>query len=245
VTTTVLERTSTSTKDAVTRAYVYALDPTPEQVSMLRSHVGGSRYAYNALLGLVKENWDENRAKKEAGVEVTQEDWIDTSHFGLHYLWGDKRDEMAPWWPENGSSTYNDATQRLSKACTNFRKGRAKFPNFKHKGRGGSVRFTNQSVRLTDSHHVRVARIGEVKTYESTRNLYRHLSRGTGKVLAATLSERSGKWRSRSPSRSPARSTSPVSPRGSSALTSGSPPCTRAPLPTAPSSWRSITPITS
>jgi putative transposase len=49
-------------------------------------------------------------------------------------------------------------------------------------------------VRLTDSHHVRIARIGELKTYESTRKIYRHLERGTGKVLAATLTERGGKW---------------------------------------------------
>jgi putative transposase len=41
---------------------------------------------------------------------------------------------------------------------------------------------------------VRIARIGEVKTYESTRKLFRHLDRGTAKILAATLSERSGKW---------------------------------------------------
>jgi putative transposase len=157
---------------------------------MLRSHVGGSRFAYNALLGLVKDNWDENRAKKEVGLEVTNDDYIDTGHFGLLYLWAEKRDELAPWWAENGSSTYNDAAQRLSKTFTNFRKGRAKFPHFKRKGPGGSVRFLGQSVRLTDSHHVRIARVGEVKTYESTRKLYRHLNRGTGKVLAATVSER-------------------------------------------------------
>jgi putative transposase len=183
-----------TTPVVVTRAYAYALDPTPEQISTLRSHVGGSRFAYNTMLGLVKENWDENRAKKEAGVEVTQEDWIDTSHFGLLYLWAGNRDEMAPWWAENGSSTYNDATQRLSKAFTNFHKGRAEFPNFKRKGQGGSVRFMGPAVRLADSHHVRIARVGEVKTYESTRKLYRHLERGTGKIMAATVTERSGKW---------------------------------------------------
>ena len=72
------------------RAYAYALDPTPEQVSMLRSHVGGSRFAYNALLGLVKENWDENRAKNEAGLEVAKNDWVDASHFGLLYLWAEQ-----------------------------------------------------------------------------------------------------------------------------------------------------------
>jgi len=178
----------------VAQAYAFALDPTPEQISALRSHVGGSRFAYNALLGLVQANWDENRTKKEAGLEVTKDDWVSTSHFGLLYLWAEKRDELAPWWGENGSSTYNDAAQRLSASFTNFRKGRSKFPHFKRKGQGGSVRFLGPAVRLADSHHVRIARIGEVKTYESTRKLFRHLDRGTGRIVAATVSERSGRW---------------------------------------------------
>jgi putative transposase len=178
----------------VTQSYVFALDPTAKQVSMLHSHVGGSRFAYNALLALVKTNWDENRAKREAGLEVAKEDWVSTSHFGLLYLWAEHRDELAPWWGENGSSTYNDAAQRLSASFTNFRKGRAKFPHFKRKDQGGSVRFLGPTVRLADSHHVRIARIGEVKTYESTRKLFRHLRRGTGRIVAATVAERSGKW---------------------------------------------------
>src|ERR1035437_6929213 len=165
--------TSPASTATLTRAYVYAIDPTPEQISILRSHIGGSRFAYNALLGLVKENWDENRAKKEAGIEVTNDDYVDTGHFGPLYLWAEHRAELAPWWGENGANTYNDATQRLSKAFTNFRRGRAKFPHFKRKGQSGSVRFMGPSVRLTDSHHVRIARIGEVKTYASTRKLFR------------------------------------------------------------------------
>ena len=177
------------------QAYVYALDPTPAQISSLRSHVGGSRFAYNAMLGLVKDNWDKNRAKKNAGIEVAKDDWVSTSHFGLLYLWAGHRDELAPWWSENGSSTYNDAAQRLSKALTNFRKGRAKFPHFKHKGQSGSVRFMGPTVRLVDAHHLRVARVGEIKTYESTRKLFRHLERGTGRIVAATVSECSGKWK--------------------------------------------------
>jgi len=124
-----------SAPTTLTQAFTYALDPTSAQASALRSHVGGSRFAYNALLGLVKDNWDENRAKKDAGLEVAQGDYVSTSHFALLYLWAEKRDERAPWWAENGSSTYNDAAQRLSKAFTNFRKGRSKFPRFKRRGR--------------------------------------------------------------------------------------------------------------
>ena len=190
--TAVLESPIVST--TMTQAYSFALDPAPEQAIALRSHIGGSRFAYNALLGLVKANWDENRAKKDAGGEVTKDDYLSTSHFDLLYLWATHRDELAPWWSENGSSTYNDATKRLSQAFANWRRGKAKFPTFKAKGRGGSVRFTNTAVRLSDSHHVRISRVGEVKTYESTRKLYRHLERSTGRIVAATISERGGKW---------------------------------------------------
>ena len=87
MTTPVLERTSTSTESVTTHAYVYAIDPNAEQANHLRSHIGGSRFAYNTLLGLVKDNWNGNLAKKEAGIEVAQEEWVDTSHFGLLYLW--------------------------------------------------------------------------------------------------------------------------------------------------------------
>jgi hypothetical protein len=113
VTTAVIERTSTSTKSTVTRAYVYAIDPTPEQAKLLRSHIGGSRFAYNALLGLVKGNWDENRAKRESGVEVVEDDWVDTGHFGLNYLWsahatswrpGGRKTERAPTTPPPSGS---------------------------------------------------------------------------------------------------------------------------------------------
>jgi putative transposase len=178
----------------VTQAYVFAIDPTPEQSNLLRSHIGGSRFCYNTLLGLVQNNWDENRQRKDAGEEVPKEDYLGTGHFDLLYLWAEHRDERAPWWSENGSSTYNDATQRLSKAFAAWRSGRAKFPTFKSRGQGGSVRFMNTAVRLADSHHVRFSRIGELKTYESMRKLYRHLERGTGKIKAATVSERRGQW---------------------------------------------------
>ena len=66
----------------VAEAFTFALDPTPEQASAMRSPVGGSRFAYNALLGLVKANWYEKRAKKEDGLEVVNEGYVSTPHFG-------------------------------------------------------------------------------------------------------------------------------------------------------------------
>ncbi|HET9089860.1 MAG TPA: IS607 family element RNA-guided endonuclease TnpB [Acidimicrobiales bacterium] len=176
------------------QAYRYAIDPTPEQVAQLRSHVGGARFAYNALLSLVKENWDENRARKEAGEEVATADYLGTSQLDLQRLWYAKRDELAPWWGANASSTYNYAHVHLARAFTNWKKGTTRFPTPRSRRTNHSSTLAGTAVRLVDSHHVRVSRVGEVKTYESTRKLYRHLERGTGRILAATISERGGRW---------------------------------------------------
>lgn len=178
----------------VTQAFVYALDPSPEQESALLSHIGASRFAYNHLLHRVLANWDENRTRKEVGEEVTREDYLSTNHFGLLYQWAEIRDHVAPWWKENGVSAYNDAAQRLSRALSNFYAGRARAPHYRRRGVGESVRFLGQSVRLVDTHHVRISRVGEVKTYESTRKLARHLERGTGRIVAATVSRHGARW---------------------------------------------------
>jgi len=60
------------TLTTVHRAYAFALNPTPEQIGVLHSHVGGTRFVYNAPLGLVKANWDENHAKKRRGHHCHQ-----------------------------------------------------------------------------------------------------------------------------------------------------------------------------
>ncbi len=185
---------SGSPSPKVHQAYRYAIDPTPEQVAQLRSHVGGARFAYNALLGLVKENWDQNRARKEAGEEVAKTDYLGTSQLDLQKLWYVKRDELAPWWSANASSTYNYAHVHLARAFTNWKKGTARFPTPRSRRTNHSSTLAGSAVRLVDSHHVRISRVGKVKTYESTRKLYRHLERGTGRLLAATISERGGRW---------------------------------------------------
>jgi len=180
--------------ELVRQAYRYQLDPTAEQANALRSHIGGTRFVYNALLGLLKANWNENRAKKTACVEVTNADYLGTGHFDLQRVWYEHRDELAPWWSENGASTYSYACLNLSKAFTNYRKGRAKFPTFKIRSQGGSVSFLTSAVRVAGPHHVRVNRIGEIKTYESMRKLRRHLERGTGRIVASTVTSSNGKF---------------------------------------------------
>lgn len=176
------------------QAYRYAIDPTTEQVEHLRSHIGGARFCYNTLLGLVSANWEENRARKEAGEAVAKEDYLGTSQIDLQRLWYSRRNELAPWWSANASSTYNYAHLHLARAFTNWRSGTARFPTPRLRRSHHSSTLAGSAVRLVDAHHVRISRVGEVKTYESTRKLHRHLERGTGRILSTTISERGGRW---------------------------------------------------
>jgi putative transposase len=178
------------------QSFKYRIDPTPAQQALLWSTIGGSRFAYNYLLGLVKDNWAQVRAEKQASAdgETHATEYVPTTHFGLLYLWADVRDEAAPWWAENSAQAYNDAALRLSKAFTNHRAGRAGFPKFKRRRETGAVKFCGTSFGLVDRHHVRLAKVGQVKTYESMRKLARPLEKGTAKVTSVTVSRETGGW---------------------------------------------------
>ena len=47
----------------VVQAYRFALDPTPEQDAVLRSHCGGQRFAFNWGLALVKANLEQRGSR--------------------------------------------------------------------------------------------------------------------------------------------------------------------------------------
>ena len=176
------------------QGFSYRLDPTPEQRRLLAGHMGAARFCHNFLLGLVLDNWEEARVAKEAGHEVTKEHYLGTRQLDLQRLWYERRHEAAAWYQENSSSTYNYAQLHLARAFTNFYQGRSRVPKFKCKGRAESFTVASGATRLVDSHHVRLSRIGEIKTYESMRKLHRHLSRGTGRVTSVTISERRGQY---------------------------------------------------
>ena len=81
--------------------------------------------------------------------------------------------------------------QKLSKAFTNFRQGRAGFPAAKRKAQTASVKFSCTSFSLAGRHHVRLSRVGLVKAFESMRKLARRLENGSARVVTATVRRRS------------------------------------------------------
>src|SRR3982074_1473247 len=58
-----------------------------------------------------------------------------------------------------------------------------------------SCRFTTGVFGLVerDRRHVKLPRIGTIRTHESTRTLARHVERGTARIRSATVSHRAGR----------------------------------------------------
>ena len=56
----------------VAQAYRFALDPTPAHVSMLESHCGAARFAFNDMLDVVKANLDQRTAERSYGIAQEQ-----------------------------------------------------------------------------------------------------------------------------------------------------------------------------
>jgi putative transposase len=109
---------------------------------------------------------------------------------------------VAPWWASNSKEAYSSGLDALARALKAFfgarsgqRKGRSVgFPHFKKKGSRRSFRVTTGSFGVLDDRHVRLPRIGTLRTNEPTAKLAAKLADTTARVLSATVSEHAGRW---------------------------------------------------
>lgn len=188
----------------VVQAYRFALDPNPQHAADLRSHCGAQRFAFNWGLAKVKATLDQRTAERSYGLasdELTPS--LSWTAYGLRKTWNQTKQVVAPWWRENSKEAYSSGLANLATALTNWadsRKGDRKrhkpgFPRFKGKRDALSCRFTTGAFGLVDDRkHVKLPRIGTVRTQESTRKLARHVERGTARIRSATVSYRAGRW---------------------------------------------------
>lgn len=187
------------------QAYRFALDPTREQERTLRSHCGAQRRAFNWGLGVVKANLDQRAAERSYGIvedELTPP--VDWSGYGLRKRWNAVKDRVAPWWRENSKEAYASGLANLAAGLANWsaskrgtRTGaRVRFPRVKSKKDRLSCRFSTGALGLVDAdrRHVKLPRIGSVRSHESTRKLARRVAAGTARIRSATVTYRRGRW---------------------------------------------------
>ena len=111
---------------ATLQAYQFALDPTPEQEAMLRSHCGAQRYAYNWGLARVKANLGQREAEKSYGItgdSLTPA--LSWSAYSFRKDWNTVKAGVAPSWAENSKETYAAGLANLAAALANWKDSRS------------------------------------------------------------------------------------------------------------------------
>jgi putative transposase len=122
--------------------------------------------------------------------------------YSLRREWNKAKDEIAPWWRENSKEAYSSGLDALARALRGYfdSRGGARagapvgFPSFKNKGGRQSCRFGTGVIRVVDDRHVRLPRLGVIRTKEHTTALSDQVVAGRARVLSATVKAEAGRW---------------------------------------------------
>jgi putative transposase len=180
----------------VAKGWVARLEPTPEQAAKFRRDCGARRYAYNWAVTEIKNAFD-------AGASTGEYDNGVWSAWTLRKRWNEVKTETAPWWAENSKESYAGGINAAVAALRNWQDSktgkrggqRVKFPRHKRKNKDRSrCTYTTGALRVEGSRTVVLPGVGAVRTAENIRALWRHVRRGSGRVLAATIRENAGHW---------------------------------------------------
>jgi len=167
-----------------------------DRASLIRSHFGARRFAYNWALARVKADMD-SRANDPRHQSVS---W---SLASLRKTWNTEKSSLAPWWSKNSKECYNSGIADLTAALCNWknskdgkRKGaKVSFPKFKSRRSDRSrIRFTTGTMRFGyDRRTIVLPVIGALYSKENTRRIERPLAQDRARILNMTLTERWGR----------------------------------------------------
>ena len=196
------------------QAFRFELDPNDAVRAGLASHAGAARFAFNWGLNLVGSRLDARRtfealALRQGARSAEATEWaarvagpVPWSLPALRREWNRAKAEVAPWWAVNSKEAYSTGLDRLARALRGFfdsrsgaRKGpRVGWPRYKKRDGRRSFRVTTGTFGVVDDRHVRLPRIGVVRTKEPTIKLRQRIEAGAARILSATVSERAGRW---------------------------------------------------
>jgi putative transposase len=198
----------------IQQAYKFALAPTPRQERMFLSHAGAARFAYNWGITQVAEALDTYQALRAVGIEDPDVGMPD--HFKLCKAWTAHKNAVAHdaqqagtanplgWVGENFSGTYQAALRDAAGAWKGFfdsragRRGGRKVgrPRYKSRHRSSpSFQVHGTTLQVVDTRHVKLPKIGVVRTGEKTRKLLRRVLNGTATLTRGTVTRDSaGRW---------------------------------------------------
>ena len=185
------------THGSAVQAFVFALDPTTDQESSIRRHFGARRYAFNWTVAEIRL---ELALHRECGVSFGP-----PSLARLRKRWNRDKHRLAvdargsPWWPEVSKEAFSGGIADAVTGYWNWQKSRSDgrggcrvgFPRFRRKGRDADrYRITTGSFGVCGRRHVKLPRVGRVRTHQNTRRLHWLVELGRARILNATVRRR-------------------------------------------------------
>jgi putative transposase len=198
----------------VHQAFRFELDPNDATKSAFASHHGAKRVAFNWAQERIVSQLEASRvltvlALRQGATKDEATRWareltgpVPWSLYALRREWNTVKDEVAPWWRENSKEAYSAGLDSCARAFKGFfdSKGGVRtgapvgFPKKKTRRGPQSCRFTTGALGVADDHHVRLPRLGLVRTKEPTKKLLELLGSGSARVLSATSCEEAGRF---------------------------------------------------
>ena len=153
-----------------------ALDLNNVQATYMSQAAGTARFAYNWALTEWKaqyEAWKQDNSRPKP------------SQAALRRQLNSIKREKFPWMLKVTKNAPQMAIIQLGKAFENFFAGRAKYPQYRKKGKGDRFTLTNDQFRI-DGCRIRIPNLGWVRMRESLRF--------SGKIMSATISRVGNRW---------------------------------------------------
>ena len=183
-----------SLTETVTIPFLLTLNPTPLQQQTFKGILGGVRFAYNATLAHVLENWEHNK-----DLPKEQQSYISTHPFELAKWMVSVKDEIAPWNREYSKYVFQAGAENAGHAFQNFLKSRsskikskAGLPKYKSRKNQNQVGCLFASLKI-DGNRVFIPKVGLVKFYESDKTILWLLSQGA-RLTQGTLKYQHARW---------------------------------------------------
>jgi putative transposase len=157
-------------------AHRIALDPNNVQATYFARAAGVARFAYNWAL----DQWQKQYEAHKANPALPK-----PNQMALRRQLNAIKRERFPWMMEVTKCAPQMAIIQLGQAFENFFAGRARYPQFRKKGRDDRFTLSNDQF-IVDGRRIRIPNLGWVPMREPLRF--------TGKILSATISRVADRW---------------------------------------------------
>ncbi len=173
------------------KAYVYRLEPTPEQITSFLNYSQATRFVFNWALAQIKEQFDKPKVEGEPKQKL-----VNYYDF-CRELTQIKKQEQYAWLSQTACHTLQSAFRNLDEAMKHFfrrikLKEKPGFPKFKSRYRDNSFRFPDEvPVRHVSDTHIYLPKIGYVAY---TRGKYYDKRPLEGIIKTMTIKQEGKHW---------------------------------------------------